>query len=205
MPRMERQLSQHLTSPVSYPGCSQLEIHVCARRSISAPIELGLEEPFYRKKSMLPGEQYGCQTPVEWEVTITVHHTVITDLSLLSLTIYSTFLLEGVRFQTALLITWHTHRTISVWKLLYHFICGSTAYFLNVSCSLSFWRFAFMSSWTALHLKELFFFFFFSFSRLHRSSSTQRRYTRLRCVSNNHHWHYCNRRCICERCESLRL
>lgn len=53
-------------------------------------------------------ELYGCQKPVEWEVTITVHYTVITDLSLLSLTILY-LSVEGVHFQTALLITQHRH------------------------------------------------------------------------------------------------
>lgn len=40
-------------------------------------------------------ELYGCLKPVEWEVTITVHYTVITDLSLLCLTILYRFV-EGV-------------------------------------------------------------------------------------------------------------
>lgn len=74
--------SLHQTSPVSYPVCSHwyFTINPSSYRT-------GIRESFNIRKSVLPREQCGCQKPVEWEVTITVRRTVITDLSLLSLSI----------------------------------------------------------------------------------------------------------------------
>lgn len=81
-------------------------------------------------------ELCGCQKRVEWEVTIAVHYTVITDLSLLRLTILY-LSVEGVRFQTALVITrcWTIYVRLCMIKFLSWQHC---LFFLNVSCALYF-------------------------------------------------------------------
>lgn len=131
-------------------------------------------------------ELYSCQKPVEWEVTITVHYTVITDLSLLSLTILYPSV-GGVHFQTALMITQHRRTLIgqfmNVGCMAFNSYLGSTAYFVNVSCALfwSGWRFAFMSSYTALHLNQTFFFF-----PVRTRTPISNLAVRAKCVPKNH-------------------
>lgn len=87
-----------------------------------------IRKPHFMKKSTILSQS--CQKPMEGEVTITIHCTVITDSLLWLAALYLSVM--GVQFQAALLITHHRHslRTISGWGL------QNTAYFLNVSFSL---------------------------------------------------------------------
>lgn len=113
LPEKERrQLSQHQSSPP--PHCPPLFVFAdnsalgLARYISHLPIGPRIREPHCIKELPAPWRELcGCQKPVEWEVTISLHYTVITYLSLPSFTILLS--VEAVHFQTALLITQRRH------------------------------------------------------------------------------------------------